>query len=86
MGSSRPLVQTATLRRIKSQKFRAILNVSTSNNANHPLFAIPGGKRVRCLAKAPNKLGAVCNVTCHLLSVKSYLDFTALLRCQIRAI
>jgi len=39
-----------TLRRMEFQKIRAILNVSTSDNANWPLFTIPDGKRVRCLA------------------------------------
>jgi hypothetical protein len=41
---------TVTLRRIEFQKLRAILNVTTSGNANYPLFAIPGGKLVRRLA------------------------------------
>jgi hypothetical protein len=31
---------TVMLRRIEFQTFRAILNVNTSDNANHPLFAI----------------------------------------------
>jgi len=50
---------TVTMRRIEFQNSHAILTVSTSDNANWPLFTIPDGKSARCLdLGAPNQLGA----------------------------
>jgi hypothetical protein len=80
MCSSRPLMHdllarlTVTLRRIEFQKFRAILNINTSGNANDTLFAISrreegevlGWRRLTNLAPSTN---------CHLHGCASSLKF-----------
>jgi hypothetical protein len=44
------------MRRIEFQNSHAILTVSTSDNANWPLFTIPDGKSARCLVDLEGRL------------------------------
>ncbi len=62
---------TVTMRRIEFQNSHAILTVSTSDNANWPLFTIPDGKSARCLdLGAPNQLAPERECHVQRLSVK----------------